>query len=264
MSRQDGFSPEQIVLGKSPKVSASLTSDEQVASHSLADGSDLDYDKFRRNLEVRTRARKMFLLADNDAAIRRALLRKSCPPVDTYTIGQHVMYWRKRNTFGRREVGRWHGPARIVCRDGSTTMWIANGDKLLRCAPENLRPASLREWSSASVSLDQQVQDLTQLRDIQNPGMPPETNVSGNQENETYSPGSFAPETAMPVSQQSSQQPESEYCPEPLTNSLNTPITGPQDKPTEDNIIQLETNDNSHNTVIDLDATDSHDNNQDT
>ena len=151
LSRQDGFSPEQIVLGKSPKVTASLTSDEQVASHSLADGSDLDCEKFRRILRFAL-ARKMFLLADNDAAIRRALLRKSCPPVDTYTIGQHVMYWKKKNTFGRREVGRWHGPARIVCRDGSTTMWIAHGDKLLRCAPENLRPASLREWSSASVS----------------------------------------------------------------------------------------------------------------
>lgn len=48
------------------------------------------------------------------------------------------------------------------------------------------------------------------------------------------------------------------HCPEPLTNSLNTPITGPQDNPTEDNIIQLETNDNSHNTVI------GHDNDQDT
>ena len=92
LSRHNGFSPEQTVLGKSTKFPASLTSGEQGSSHSLADGSDLDCGTFRRNLEVRTRARKMFLLADNDSAIRGALLRKSCPPVDTYVIGQHVMY----------------------------------------------------------------------------------------------------------------------------------------------------------------------------
>jgi hypothetical protein len=47
-------------------------------------------------VEARSRARKMFLLADNDAAIRRALLRKSNPHTGNFETGQDVMYWRKK------------------------------------------------------------------------------------------------------------------------------------------------------------------------
>ena len=99
-------------------------------------------------------------LRTNDSAIRRALLRKSQPHPGSYAIGQSVMYWRKRNTTGRRDVGRWHGPARVVCTEGTSTIWVAHGDRLLRCAPESVRSASLREWQNSSGTLDQQVQDL--------------------------------------------------------------------------------------------------------
>ncbi|CAL1160551.1 unnamed protein product, partial [Cladocopium goreaui] len=86
LARHQGFSPEQIVLGKATKVPASLTSDEHASAHSLADGSDLESEVFRRNLDIRSRARRMFVLADNDSAIRRALLRKSQPHPGTYEI----------------------------------------------------------------------------------------------------------------------------------------------------------------------------------
>ena len=56
------------------------------------------------------------LLADNHSAIRRALLRKSQPRPGNYDIGQLVLYWKTRNTTGRREIGRWHGPARVFVR----------------------------------------------------------------------------------------------------------------------------------------------------
>ena len=210
--------------------------------------------RFRQNLEIRTRARKMFLMADNDSAIRRALLRKSCPPGDTYVIGQLVMYWKKRNAPGRRDVGRWHGPARIVCQDGSTTVWIAHGDKLLRSAPENLRPASLREWGSAQVSLDQQVQAL---RPSSNGIHPDESlGISNNNmpDEEQYSPGSFAPESAIPVSHQTSLQPESELFPEPSTNPVNTPIIGPHHNGPDNFPNTTDNSELPNNQPIDLDA----------
>ena len=47
------------------------------------------YEFFRRNLDTRSRAKRMFLLADNDAAIRRALLRKSQPHPGNFVVGQN-------------------------------------------------------------------------------------------------------------------------------------------------------------------------------
>ena len=92
LSRHQGFSPEQIVLGKSTRLPASLSSDENASAHCLADGSDLECERFQRNLEARSQARKMFLLADNDASIRRAILRKSNPHPGIFVVGQSVMY----------------------------------------------------------------------------------------------------------------------------------------------------------------------------
>jgi hypothetical protein len=72
-----------------------------------------------------------------------------------------------------------------------------------------------------------------------------------------YSPGSLAPEPVLPVSHQSSVQPESELFPEQPTNSSNTPINGPQDNPNENSPHQLETSDNLHDNAIDLDTSES-------
>ena len=110
LSRHQGYSPEQIVLGKSAKLPASLTSDEQVSAHSLADGSSLECETFRKSLEIRSRARKMFLLADNDAAIRRAILRKSNPLPGPYS---HVLEKEKcwGQTGSRKMARSW--PSRV-------------------------------------------------------------------------------------------------------------------------------------------------------
>ena len=113
LTRQQGFSPEQIVLGKSKRLPASLTSDDDAVSHSLAASDEPESEAFRRNLETRTIARKAFLITDNDNAIRRALLRRSCPMRGPYEPGQLVMYWIKKHRASRQESGRWHGPARV-------------------------------------------------------------------------------------------------------------------------------------------------------
>ena len=88
---------------------------------------------------------------------------------------------------GKQEDG--NGPGRVVCQDGSSTIWVSHGDRLLRCAPENLRPASLREWNGTSESLDQRVQevrreidhDTQQLNNSSHNNIPPE--------DDTYTPG---------------------------------------------------------------------------
>lgn len=101
LSRQGGYSPEQIVLGKATKQPASLTTDDSLPAHSLALGDDLECERFRALLDRRTKARQAFILADNAEAIRRATLRQSRPVRGPYQPGQLVLYWTKRRTPNR-------------------------------------------------------------------------------------------------------------------------------------------------------------------
>ena len=87
-----GFSPEQLVLGKATQVPASPSSDEQLGAHTLAEGQGDDSEVFRKSLERRACARRAFFLADSDASIRRALLRRSRPTRGPYAAGQFVLY----------------------------------------------------------------------------------------------------------------------------------------------------------------------------
>ena len=142
MSKNHGFSPEQTVLGKSTQLPASLSSGDSAAAHSLANGTDLDSHRFQEMLNKRTRARLAFIHAHNSEAIRRALLRRSCPVRGPFLPGQLVMYWSKRQRPNRADVGRWCGPAKVILQ---AIVWVSHADRILRCAPERLRPGSLRE-----------------------------------------------------------------------------------------------------------------------
>ena len=151
LTRSHGYSPEQLVLGKSTKLPASLMSDDQASSHEMAIGTDLESENFRQKLELRTRARQAYVLADNSDAMRRALLRKSCPHRGVFHPGQLVLYWVKRSKPNRNEAGRWHGPGKVVAQEGSSVVWISHLNRLIRSAPECVRPASLREWQNSQI-----------------------------------------------------------------------------------------------------------------
>ena len=64
--RRNGYSPEQIVLGKSPRLPASLMSDDQAAAHALASHDSLEGEACRKSLERRAQARQAFIEADYD------------------------------------------------------------------------------------------------------------------------------------------------------------------------------------------------------
>ena len=148
LMRHKGYSPEQIVLGKSVKLPASLTSDENMSAHALALGEGPESESFLKQLEIRTIARKSFLLTDNDNAFRRALLGRPRPLRGPFSPNQLVMYWLRRPRANRSEGGRWHGPAKVLWQEGPTAVWITHANRLFKVAPESLRAASLREWQS--------------------------------------------------------------------------------------------------------------------
>ena len=149
LSRVKGFSPEQAVLGVAPRLPGSIVSCAPLSSHMLAEGDDPEGQAFQRSLELRTSARKAFIEADNSSAFRRALLRRSRPIRGPFEPGDLVLYWKRVGANLRRDRGRWHGPARVLMLDGRHVIWLSHAGKLIRASPEQLRPASLREWKIA-------------------------------------------------------------------------------------------------------------------
>ena len=81
---------------------------------------------------------------------------------------------------------------------------------MLRCAPERIRPASMREWSTQNEPLDKHIQMSGESQKYLN--LNPDND---NSHNEAYSPGTPLPAEYAPPSQQPSvMQPESENFPE--------------------------------------------------
>ena len=146
LSRVKGSTPEQALLGKARALPGSLVSDEQLASHSLADSETPEGVRHCQDLTRREQARRAFISADNDSAYRRALLRQSRAVRDRYDMGDWVLYWKQGLGNKRVERGRWHGPAQVIATEGVKVLWLSHCGRLIRASPEHVRPASLREY----------------------------------------------------------------------------------------------------------------------
>ena len=154
LSYVDGYSPEQCVLGKSTKIPASAISDENTSSHLLAEDSSLSGEQFRIALQRRTAAREAFLRCENSQALRRSLLRKSQGEISNWHTGQLCMFWSKRDAPNMLERGRWVGPGQVILQESRSIVWISYLNRLLRCARENLRPVSLKEYHELQIHHD--------------------------------------------------------------------------------------------------------------
>ena len=128
--------------------------------------------------------------------------RRACPVRGPYQPDQKVMFWYKKSRANRLEAGRWCGPARVICQIGQSVVWLAFHDRVFRCCPESLRPASLREWQHDGTPLHQ-VLGESQLTGHQPPPVrevdevirlqaPPSDGVA-RQETERTQPESEAP-----------------------------------------------------------------------
>eukprot|EP00435_Cladocopium_sp_Y103_P052633 s419_g16.t1 len=214
LSRVNGFTPEQCLLGKSKHLPGSLVSDENAGSHALAESSTPEGLRFRQSLLRRELARKAYVQADNDSAFRRALLRQNRPGKVELQKGDWVLYWRKSHGNSRISRGRWHGPAQVIAVEQRKVVWLSHLGRLVRASPEQIRPASLREYLHLPRDLHGQVVDeKPQGRNyVELEGEPDGDEVShdgvSHEVAEEYSPG-----TPMNTSEQASQ-PEDESFPE--------------------------------------------------
>ena len=141
-SIRKGYAPEVLVLGKHTRLPGSVCSDELLPAHMLADADTAQGVQFRLQLARRESARRAFVQADNDAALRKAILRKSRGTPKHYAPGEWVMAWREGKGAN---PSQWVGPMKVVVHENAQTIWVTMASKLHRAAPEHVRPVSAME-----------------------------------------------------------------------------------------------------------------------
>ena len=226
LSRIKGYSPEQAVLGISRRLPGSLTSDASVGSLSMAEDEGPASDQFRVALERRCLARKAFIDADNSSSLRRALLRRSRPLRGPYEVGDLVLYWHRRGANLKRERGRWFGPASVVAVEGTRNVWLNHSGRLVRACPEQIRPASFREWQQSSVQSPAQGKSPASVFsknlkgggfiDLEGEGIPEDEVVS-----EGYDPSILEQSVGEPDGEQSAGSPPQSETPEEAEKQLS-------------------------------------------
>ena len=110
-SLRNGYAPEVLVLGRHTRIPVAISIDEMLPAHMLADSETAQGVQFRRQLALRERARRPFHHADNDAALRRSILRRNRPGISAYQPGEWVMAWRpgkgSQPARGRDQLRSW-------------------------------------------------------------------------------------------------------------------------------------------------------------
>ncbi|CAE6972698.1 unnamed protein product [Symbiodinium sp. KB8] len=152
-----GFTPIQHAFGRNPDVTGRLISrPEQIPEEALVENA---HDDFARQAQMRADAEKAMCDWQAKQRISRAMHSRSRPQV-TYRPGDLVYFWRTQESGKSRRApgtshGRFLGPARILAMEGrrepdgsqrpGSAVWLVRGRSLLKCSPEQLRPASPRE-----------------------------------------------------------------------------------------------------------------------
>ena len=148
-------------------------------AHLLADSETAQQILFKKQLSLRECARKAFHSADNDAALRRSILRRSRPGTCRYVPGEWVMVWKQNNGA---LPSRWIGPMRVVVHENHQTVWTTMLSKLYRVSPEHVRPVTASE--ARDIQIDNSMTPIStiaqQLTDLTNRGTTQAIDANGN------------------------------------------------------------------------------------
>ena len=146
-TRHRGVSPRMLVFGKHQRMPGSIHSDLQESAHQSALDESHEAQQFQESLRFRTSAMSAFAKADNDQALRRALLHRSRPSRGWYNAGEWVMIWKPK---GMNE-GCWTGPMKVIMQESNQVVWVTMCEKLYRVAPEHIRALSGPEVKNDSL-----------------------------------------------------------------------------------------------------------------
>ena len=195
-SKYRGYPPAMLVFGKGSRMTGSVSSDEETASHHAALNPSAEGIGFRAELACRERARRAFVSIDNDQVLRRALTSRRCPNRGQFLPGDWIMLWKRK---GEAE-GSWEGPMQVIIQEANRVIWVPKGTKLYRAAPEHVRPLSaVEEWNkglSSSECRDETSTVIpqhggTQVHNLQNTSNSlPEDIIPSSQSNQTHTTNS--------------------------------------------------------------------------
>ena len=130
-----GFSPQQWVLGRHPKLEG--WADDDVNEIPIVDEDPMS--TFNRRAAIREAARLAWMQEDSQKRIRKAVLRQGGTEHQRYQTGDMVSFLRKRG--GKP---RWFGPARVLVQEGRN-IWILHGGVPIIIADTMVRPACPEE-----------------------------------------------------------------------------------------------------------------------
>ena len=164
LSYTKGFTPAQWVLGKAPYDVLSLTADIFNPGMSLSK----DTPNFEEVQKRRLAAQMAFLKADSDARLRRAMNQNYRQNKLDVVVGQRCFYWRIQGT-GKLQKNKWRGPARCVAEERDDNgkqlvLWLCHGTSLLRCSPQQVRPAVEDIGKELPIDAKAALKDLKDIR----------------------------------------------------------------------------------------------------
>ncbi|CAE7779821.1 unnamed protein product, partial [Symbiodinium necroappetens] len=171
---RSGFTPHQRVFGSTPRVPASLLTDDAIDTNLLLDGAS---DAWHRSLEIRAAARKAWMECQDRAAVQRAA-RANTRTADDKSLqaGHTVFVWRETPDFKG-----WAGPGVIVAEStNGRSLWVSLRGYLIKASREQVRQATPEEHLGAElikvISKDMleglEAGTLRNFRDIEGEGIP--------------------------------------------------------------------------------------------
>ncbi|CAE7496334.1 RE1 [Symbiodinium sp. CCMP2592] len=152
-----GFSPVHHVLGSAPDETGRHLHSERPQPPDVILNQLLQ--DFRKEAELRASAEKALVEWQAQQRVSRAVNSRTRPS-HLYHPGDLVYFWRTQESGrGKRSPnttqGRFLGPARILAMETrrstddeprpAHSVWVVRGRHLMKCSPEQLRPASQRE-----------------------------------------------------------------------------------------------------------------------
>ena len=135
-----GFSPNQLVFGKNPKLGI-------MAQSSPSSISKVSSDVLAKHINALKSAREAFIKSESCERIRRALNHKMRASEEKYFPGDEVYYKRENSEL-------WLGPGKVVFQDGKV-VFIRNGHVYVRASVNKIirRGAEFQNVCSGSTEL---------------------------------------------------------------------------------------------------------------
>ena len=142
MTRSNGYSPSQWVLGKNPRAPGSVTDLDEAGNLGVIETAWDPSAKFYLNHQSRMAAQKAFVHLDTSSRIARALTRNAAVQGNLeYQVGDVVVYRRDTQQGGTQ----WSTACRVIGIDAHQGVWLLHEGVPILCAANKVRTANEAE-----------------------------------------------------------------------------------------------------------------------